>query len=239
MVKNKVGDKAFQRALPTLEDVYERELVKKRHNCTDVLCLLIFLIFGLIQIGLSILMFFRSGDPRNLFLPRDSSGGLCTGSTPNLFYFNLASCVSITALSGTCPSPTLCVQNCPSQNLFYLIDSHRSILLNNFCQKSKLNDYFNGNVPSSIDSNTYSLLAAKQICPTYTVASGNFYSRCLPSILTSVLNGVASSLTATDASSNQNFTITDLQNSPITDQTIVKASQYVLNLLNLNTIGSN
>lgn len=235
----KVGDKAFMRpqTQQTIEDVYEKELVKKRHNCTDILCLLIFIIFGLIQIGLSLLVFLKGGDPRNLFLPHDSSGNLCTGSTPNLFFFNLASCVSISALSGTCPSPTICVQTCPKDNLFFMIDSHRQILLNNYCLKSKLNNYFSGSVPSNIDVTTYSDLASKQICPTYAVSSDALYSRCLPTILTSVLNAAASSLSATDSSSSQNVTITDFQNQPITDQTLVKAAQYVVSLLNLNTIG--
>jgi hypothetical protein len=235
----KVGDKAFLKpqTKQTIEDVYERELVKKRHNCTDIICLLIFIIFGLAQVGLSLLVFLKGGDPRNLFLPHDSSGNLCAGSKPNLFFFNLASCVSITALSGICPSPTICVQSCPKDNLFYMIDSQRQILFNNYCLKSKLNDYFSGSVPSSIDATTYSDLASKQICPTYTISSDTFYSRCLPTLLTSVLNGVASSLTATDSSSSQNITITDFKNQPITDQTLVKAAQYVVSLLNLNTIG--
>jgi hypothetical protein len=39
---------------PTLQDIYERELVSKRHNCTDVICLLIFIVFGIVQAVLSV-----------------------------------------------------------------------------------------------------------------------------------------------------------------------------------------
>ena len=44
---------------PTLQDIYERELVSKRHNCTDVICLLIFIVFGLAQAALSVFIFIK------------------------------------------------------------------------------------------------------------------------------------------------------------------------------------
>lgn len=226
-----------EKPTPTLKDIYEKELVAKRHNCTDIICLIIFIIFGLVQAIMSLVIFIKGGDPSSILLPHDSSGNKCTGSTPNLFYFNLASCISISALSGTCPSPTICVQTCPNTNLFYLIDSHRTILFNNYCQKSQLNSYFNGNVPSSVDSTTYFALANKQICPTYALESTAFYSRCLPSIISSVVNGVTNALVANDTSTNQTFSITDLTGNPISDQTISTAAKYVINLLNLKTIG--
>ncbi len=122
-------------------------------------------------------------------MPRDSSGNQCTGSTPNLFYFNLLSCLSVSALVSSCPSPTICVNSCPTQNLFYLIDSQRSILFNNYCQQSQLQSYFNNQVPTSVDSNTYFILASKQICPDFALASTAYYSRCLPTVITSVVNG--------------------------------------------------
>ena len=127
----KVGDKLLTKSAPKLKDIYEQELVKKRHNCTDVICLLLFIIFGLVQIALSLVVFLRGGDPRDLLLPHDSSSNTCKGSTPNLFYFNLASCVSVGALAGTCPSPTICVNECPNQNLYYLIESHSILIRTN------------------------------------------------------------------------------------------------------------
>ena len=44
---------------PTLKDVYERELVTKRHNCTDVICLIIFIVCCVAQLALSILIYVK------------------------------------------------------------------------------------------------------------------------------------------------------------------------------------
>ena len=228
---------ASDKPQPTLKDIYDKELVAKRHNCTDILCLVLFLVFGLVQAVMSLVIFIKGGDPSNIILPHDSSGNKCTGSTPNLFYFNLAACVSVSALVGSCPSPTICVTSCPNTNLFYLIDNHRSILLNNYCSQSQLKSYFSNNVPTTVDAATYFTLANKQICPAYALTSTAFYSRCLPSIISNVVNGVTNAIVANDTASNQSFSITDISGDPLSDQTISSAAKYVINLLNIKSIG--
>jgi solute carrier family 44 (choline transporter-like protein), member 2/4/5 len=222
----------------TLQDAYERDIAKKRHNCTDVLCLIIFILFGIVQLLLTLVVFIKGGDPRTFLLPHDSSGNVCTGSTPNLFYFNMAACLNVNALISSCPTPTICVNTCPSNNLFYMIDSQRSTLFSNYCDSTKLLNYFNSQLPISIDSTTYSTLVTKQICPAYVLASSSFYSRCIPTVITSVLNGITTALTVSDSSSNSTMNITDSQNNTITDQTISSAAQYIIKLLNLNTIAN-
>ncbi len=221
----------------TVQDIYENELHKNRHNCTDVFCLLIFFLFGLIQVIMSVVLFVKVGNPLNILMPHDSNGNICSGSKSNLFYFNLVSCLNVNALIGVCPSPTVCISSCPSENLFYLIDSHRSILFNNYCNRNQLISYYQpNNVPSQVDSATYSILASNQICPLYALNSQAFYNRCLPSVIVSVVNGVTKGLTANDGNSTT-YNITDTLNNPITDQTISQAASYVLNLLNIGNIG--
>jgi len=44
---------------PTMEEIYQKELVSKRHNCTDIICIIIFIVLCLIQIGISILIFVK------------------------------------------------------------------------------------------------------------------------------------------------------------------------------------
>jgi hypothetical protein len=151
MTKVKPGDGNFTKPVPTLEDIYERELVKKRHNCTDVICLLLFVVFCTVQVALSLLIYIKGGDPSSIILPHDSSGNVCQGSTPYLFYFNLYACASVSAAVTSCPSPTICVTSCPSQNLFYLIDSQRQILFNSYCIQTRLQSYYSNNVPSSVN----------------------------------------------------------------------------------------
>jgi solute carrier family 44 (choline transporter-like protein), member 2/4/5 len=220
---------------PTLQDVYEKELVSKRHNCTDIICLLIFFIFGLIQIVMSLVVFIKGGDPQNVIRPHDSSGNICSGSTPNLFYFNLPSCLSVSALVSSCPSPTICVSSCPAQNLFYMIDSQRSVLYPTYCDQNALNSYYSNQAPTSVSSSTYFTLASKQICPLYALASAGYYSRCLPTIITSVVNGVTNALYANDSTSNTTYAITDISGISITDQTISSAAKYILNLLDIQS----
>jgi solute carrier family 44 (choline transporter-like protein), member 2/4/5 len=233
-ITNKITDINENKPV-TLQDVYERELVSKRHNCTDIICLLIFIVFGIGQVILSIVIFTRGGNPQNVLLPHDSAGNVCSGSTSNLFYFNLAACLSVSSLVGSCPTTTSCVSNCPNQNLFYLIESQRNVLLSDYCLKSKLNSYYNNKVPSSIDSNAYLNLINANICPAYALVSNAFYSRCLPTLISSVVNGVTNQLIASD--SNQTLNITDINSNPITGNIISKGAQYVTSLLNIKTTG--
>ena len=48
---------------PTMEEIYEKELVSKRHNCTDIICLVIFIVLCLIQLAFSILIFVKGHPP--------------------------------------------------------------------------------------------------------------------------------------------------------------------------------
>ena len=213
---------------------YEKEIVKKRHNCTDIICLLLFLIFIIAQVILSILIYVNPGDPKNLLLPHDSDGNLCSGSTPYLFYFNLVECISVTTIVTGCTTPTICVSDCPSDNYYYLIPNHRANLFPKYCVYSKLNAYYSGNIPSSVNEATYTSLVNARICPIYTLSSKQIYGRCLPSFLSTVTSTV-SNLTASDASTNTTMQISDLTQ-PLTDQTISKAVTYVMNLINLKGI---
>jgi hypothetical protein len=218
-----------------IQDHYINEIQKKRHNCTDVICLILFLIFVLAQIALSLIIYTQGGDPRNLVYPHDSNGNLCTDSTPNLFYFNLAECVGVTTLVTGCSSPTKCVATCPDSNQYYLIDSQRAAMFSKYCIQSSLNSYYNGSPPTSTPSATeYLKLATNQICPVYTMQSSAFYGRCLPSLLVSAVNSSASVLAA-DTSSNQTFNISDLSQ-PLNYNLISRGAAYVTNLLNIKGI---
>ena len=84
-----------------------------------------------------------------ILLPHDSEGNACRDSTPYLFYFNLYACANIASAITACPSPTKCVATCPSENLFYLIDSQRTTLLT-YCDQAKLKARYGGTAPTSV-----------------------------------------------------------------------------------------
>ena len=149
MVKVKPEDGNFEKPQPTMSEIYERDLVKKRHNCTDIICLCLFLLFCAVQVALSLLIYIKGGDPAQFIYPHDSSGNTCSGATPYLFYFNLYACVSVSALVTSCSSPTVCVATCPSENLFYLVPSQLNTLLG-YCDQTALKKFYNNNVPSTV-----------------------------------------------------------------------------------------
>jgi len=145
-----------------LFEKYEKEIVKKRHNCTDIICLILFIIFCLAQLILSILIYIQPGDPRNLLYPHDSNGNLCSGSTPNLFYFNIIECASATALVSGCTTPTICVSSCPSTTYYYQIQSHRNYMLTNLCIYSSVYSFYSGNIPASVSLSDYQTLMSNR-----------------------------------------------------------------------------
>ncbi|XP_063226689.1 choline transporter-like 2 isoform X2 [Bacillus rossius redtenbacheri] len=90
----------------------------KRRSCTDVICLLLFLVF-LACWGFVAYLAFRNGDPSRLLKPTDSRGRKCgldqgVEDKPYLFFFDLTKCVHIDVLATGCPTPQVCVATCPS-----------------------------------------------------------------------------------------------------------------------------
>jgi hypothetical protein len=89
-----------------------------------------------------------------------------------LFYFNLIECASVNALVTGCTSPTICVSTCPDANYYYLINSHRSTIYNNFCSKTALATYYGSAsaIPSATpDVTTFTNLIRAKACPAYTL----------------------------------------------------------------------
>ena len=53
---------------PSLQDIYDRELVSKRHNCTDIICLILFIVFIVVQVVMSLVVFIKGGSPASISL---------------------------------------------------------------------------------------------------------------------------------------------------------------------------
>jgi hypothetical protein len=203
-------------------------------GCTDIICLLLFVIFIGVQVALSVIVYLNGGDPNNLLKPRDSDGRMCDEPTPNLFFFDLVSCLNINAFVTGCPSRTVCVKQCPPVNYFYLLDSHRSELLGNYCDQRRLLQRFNGTLPPTpLSVQSYMNLVDDKICPMYTFSSAAVFGRCMPSFM-NALGEAAKNLVATDSATNESLIIRD-QNQTITDQLIVNSAKYITDLLNLKT----
>ncbi|XP_049820890.1 choline transporter-like 2 isoform X2 [Aethina tumida] len=91
----------------------------KNRSCTDIICLLLFLVFIVVWIGLGVIGISK-GDPQLLLAPKDSNGRRCgmdEGVTdkPYLFFFDLTACL-VPSIPPKCQTPQICVSKCPNDN---------------------------------------------------------------------------------------------------------------------------
>ncbi|CAG9762843.1 unnamed protein product [Ceutorhynchus assimilis] len=136
----------------------------KRRSCTDVICLLFFLVFivGWAAIGFWAV---KEGDPSTLLTPSDSSGLRCgldplVEHKPFLFFFDLTKCIDPSVPFLGCPTTQVCVETCPSTTF-----------------------YTGQNETAAIPYCTYKQRATNQYnstyCPTWFLPSEQFFKRCI------------------------------------------------------------
>jgi len=206
-------------------------MLEKRRSCTDLICLVLFLVFIGAQAGISAFAYWN-GDPRQLMYPHDSSGELCTGSTIYLFFFDLSKCLGIDALVTGCMTPQICVTQCPTETLFYLVPGHTNSLTK-FCKPKDLIAQYGSTTPT-LTAIQYKNLVDSGSCPSYTLESKALYYRCLPSIITDAID-----LTQQIVVSNGTGTTTPIldptSSQPITYQLIKSAISYISQLLSIKT----
>lgn len=204
-----------------------------RHSCTDVICLVLFIVFAIGQAIISILIWSSGANPSEFLLPHDSNGLTCRQS---LFYLDIVSCINVDAVLNACKSTSICVSDCPQQNLFYLIPTHRQIMYQQFCQTSGLKSYFgSSNPPSSIDQSTYYTLASKGICPLYAIASTSLFGRCMPTFLSTSYNK-SQTIYAIDSATNASVAISDFSQT-LNFGLVAQGVEYIVNLMNIKTFG--
>ena len=91
-------------------------------SCTDVLCLLLLVIFLGVWAGVAVYGFTR-GNPHLLLHPSNSEGEICGRGDhedkPNLLFFDLSRCVKISAALAGCATPQVCVAQCPDSYWTY------------------------------------------------------------------------------------------------------------------------
>ena len=92
---------------------------ERRRKCTDVVCLIIFLVCLFIQALIAITAY-ENGFPSVLIHPRDSYGQLCgydeaVKDKPYLLFFDLSACANLSTQLFwlICKTPQICVAECP------------------------------------------------------------------------------------------------------------------------------
>uniref|UniRef100_A0A1L8DEG2 Choline transporter-like protein n=2 Tax=Nyssomyia neivai TaxID=330878 RepID=A0A1L8DEG2_9DIPT len=153
----------------------------KHRSCTDVICLLLFILF---LIGWSIVAFYgyQNGNLNRLIMPTDSNNNRCGVDSnvlnkPYLFFFDLSRCVDITTPINGCPTPQVCVEKCPDQAFLFdmvseseSIDNLRKLLIcDNSVNKNDIKSYVMAK--EYVNNNQ---------CARWYLQSVPFYGRCIP-----------------------------------------------------------
>ncbi|XP_046403797.1 choline transporter-like protein 2 isoform X5 [Ischnura elegans] len=97
---------------------------QKSRSCTDILCLLIFIVFLVAWAGVSIFAY-KTGSPERLVFPTDSLGQQCgvdesVKDKKHLLFFDLSKCARPAVIVTGCPTPQVCVDKCPTQDFSHL-----------------------------------------------------------------------------------------------------------------------
>jgi len=162
-------------------------------SCTDILCLLLFIVFIGGWIGIGVLGII-SGDPDLLVYPSNSRGEICgrgsLSEKPYLLFHDPTKCLSLNSVFG-CPTPQVCVEECPKQttSLFayatFLSTSGGNDFGNfsfdyqrQFC--TDVNDTEWNNAVADQSGDLLLELISKNKCPSFTLESTPIIGRCLP-----------------------------------------------------------
>eukprot|EP00117_Sycon_ciliatum_P016898 scpid45268/ scgid16126/ Choline transporter-like protein 2; Solute carrier family 44 member 2 len=209
----------------------------KERSCTDVICLLLFILTWIAMLAVAIVGFAK-GDPTRLLAPVDSAGNRC-GYTPGykdrkyLLFYDVARCVQ-SAITSTnllnsgivCNTPQVCVKACPNANALGVTGpSGQETQL--YCRDGKTLQQV-----QALSLQERSKLLQNNTCAPYYLKSEVVLSRCLPTILD--LNKISGGL-LTDGN---NATLTDNGNNTLTGSGVLNAVRIASKLLNLRSIAT-
>ncbi|XP_059093581.1 choline transporter-like protein 2 [Tigriopus californicus] len=153
----------------------------KDRKCTDVLMLIIFLLgLGIwVYIGMFAL---THGDVNKLIYPTNSQGEICGIGPhlgrPNVLYFDLLKCLSLASSVAGCPTPQVCVAECPTNS--YSVQFEMQKITPEAVIKDHIEPYCLRNIT---DQDSVGDLVKTRTCPSYWVQSRPVLGRCLPDIL--------------------------------------------------------
>ena len=131
---------------------------------------------------------------------------------PNLFFFDITKCISLTTAITGCSTKQICVEKCPTKNSYKKIPGHLD-RIKEFCDPQEPND-----------------------CPDYLLQSAPILGRCVPGILSNILNASSAIIQAIDEDNNTPVPIqvTSINGtSDLTYDTLKKSVKYLNDILDL------
>ncbi|CAF1313537.1 unnamed protein product [Rotaria sordida] len=218
------SDKEAQIKSPTPEQALQRKRL-----CTDIPCCILFLIFIICFIVLSIFAF-KEGDPRQLLYPTDSEGNICgTGeyaNRPYVYFFDWTKCIKLLNVPTSvlqdrpfvCPTKQVCVQQCPNRTSYYKFEDYN---VNRICTYD-VTQYDNDNEQLVRDGK----------CASYIIASKPLFGRCVPQQIDSLTNSIIQAPNGNE----DNATVYDSNGQPLNGSKLKEGVKYLVDLLNLKQI---
>ena len=165
--------------------------IAKSRSCTDILCILLFLVFLGGWVGVGVFGFLH-GDPEQLIYPSNSHGEICgrgeLADKPSLFFHDLSQCLKLGAVFG-CSTPQVCVAECPQKTTslyayaLYLkngegtFDNFDVEYQRQFCVEDLSDDDWNA---AKSDGDKLLELINTRKCPSYMIESVSLIGRCIP-----------------------------------------------------------
>ncbi|CAF4856483.1 unnamed protein product [Rotaria sp. Silwood1] len=131
--------------------------------------------------------------------PTDTQGHLCGVDSQIdrkfLQFFDIIKCIKYVLVGARCPTPQVCVEQCPSNFYHYklLYAQELKLITNkkNRSQQIRAQLLCEKSARSQVDNlkiSIYSLVKERKICAPYSFPSTAFYGRCIPSIIVHALN---------------------------------------------------
>ncbi|CAI9716384.1 Hypothetical predicted protein [Octopus vulgaris] len=210
---------------PIAYDPTFRGPVKSR-NCTDVFCCILFVICVASMIGVSVFGFIH-GDPRRLLYPTDSKGNICGYGEfvdrPKLVFFDLLTCSKMgrDVESLGCPTPQVCVKECPTENYVYLESAQEEKAnRNKILQKERerlICKYGVDRMTRNIQD-----LVSQGLCTAYYVKSISVAHRCIPAVFKS------NSMYDVLQSGNSTVKLMSKDGDKITPNALAEATRYLI-----------
>lgn len=200
----------------------------KNRSCTDIICCILFVLYliGMIALGIAA---YTMGNPYKLLNSVDSQGNICgydqvVIDKPKLVFFDLTTCIGDTAsiasqlFAYSCPTPQVCVKECPSVNSFALTAKTDDLVCTYDVDKA---------VAAKDYAQRLQLIKEKKCAP-YVLKSEDVLNRCVPTIISSQLSSALNI-------DGQNVTTAD--NKTVTGDDVKKGSLVVQAMLNLQNLG--
>ncbi|KAL3871868.1 hypothetical protein ACJMK2_039840 [Sinanodonta woodiana] len=192
----------------------------KNRSCTDVICCMLFLIFVAGMVACSIAGYVR-GDPVRLLYPTNSDGLVCGVGTqvgrPNLMYFDLLKCTTVlTAING-CPTPSVCVKQCATENLLFASNFGEMLCKDGVQKPTTYTEAYNA--------------VKDEKCAPYFVKSTPIVGRCIPSIFKDIFDKALPLL------DSNGTVLKDAKNNSVTGDSLDKATVVLAEFFKLKEYG--